>query len=251
MDSDNISYSVPVFKSVNSEEIFQVSPGKCRSCALVMSSGYLLESKAGLSIDSHDCVFRFNLAPVKNYEPIVGSKTTIRLISHTCKAQDLLKVLKQEDPKVEQSLLFFHPSDKHTYVEKKAKHLSETLNSTSLKIFVAEKNSAAYFQKFFTATTGEELEPHPDHIWLTTGFVGVVTSLHVCDSITIFGAVQKHHCDSGLISKSAPYNYYKKDVASMCGYMKKKQWGHSFFKEHQVYQLWAKRRKIKTLFPSS
>ena len=58
-----------------------------RTCAIVGSSGSLLEDRFGAQIDRHDIVLRFNNAPTKGFEPIVGSKTSVRLLnSHAASA---------------------------------------------------------------------------------------------------------------------------------------------------------------------
>ena len=55
---------------------------RCSQCALVSSSGHLVNSSAGAEIDSYPCVLRMNSAPVAGYERDVGSKTTIRIVGH-------------------------------------------------------------------------------------------------------------------------------------------------------------------------
>ncbi len=51
----------------------------CNTCAVVMSSGHLLNSSAGYVIESHDCVIRFNDAPAgQKFSSDVGAKTTFR-----------------------------------------------------------------------------------------------------------------------------------------------------------------------------
>ena len=58
-----------------------------RTCALVGSSGSLLQDRYGNEIDNHDLVLRFNNAPVAGFEPIAGKRTSIRLInSHAAAA---------------------------------------------------------------------------------------------------------------------------------------------------------------------
>ena len=50
-----------------------------RRCAVVGSSGVLLDNATGPAIDAADQVIRCNYAPVKGYERYVGSKTTVRV----------------------------------------------------------------------------------------------------------------------------------------------------------------------------
>ena len=51
------------------------------TCAVIGSAGLMLTEKFGAEIDQHDAVFRFNIAPVSDFEAFVGSKTTIRLVN--------------------------------------------------------------------------------------------------------------------------------------------------------------------------
>ena len=54
---------------------------QCSSCAIVFSSGLLINSSAGQEIDGHECVVRFNDAPVGGkYSRDVGTRTTIRFV---------------------------------------------------------------------------------------------------------------------------------------------------------------------------
>lgn len=55
----------------------------CNQCALVSSSGQMLGSAAGEQIDKINCVIRMNNAPTQGYEKDVGSRTSIRVVSHT------------------------------------------------------------------------------------------------------------------------------------------------------------------------
>jgi len=51
------------------------------TCAVVGSAGFLRLQRLGKEIDAHDIVIRANLAPVGGYEPIVGSKTSLRVMN--------------------------------------------------------------------------------------------------------------------------------------------------------------------------
>lgn len=55
---------------------------RCSQCALVSSSGHLVNTSAGAEIDSYPCVLRMNSAPVRGYENDVGRRTTIRIMGH-------------------------------------------------------------------------------------------------------------------------------------------------------------------------
>ena len=52
-----------------------------KSIAVVGNSGKLLDQDYGELIDSHDLIFRCNLALTEGYEHKVGSKTDLRFIA--------------------------------------------------------------------------------------------------------------------------------------------------------------------------
>ncbi|XP_040387594.1 alpha-N-acetyl-neuraminyl-2,3-beta-galactosyl-1,3-N-acetyl-galactosaminide alpha-2,6-sialyltransferase isoform X1 [Cygnus olor] len=55
----------------------------CRRCAVVSSSGQMLGSRLGQAIDGQECVLRMNHAPTAGYEEDVGTRSTVRVVSHT------------------------------------------------------------------------------------------------------------------------------------------------------------------------
>ena len=64
------------------------------TCAVVGSSGSLLTTRFGAEIDSHDVVIRFNDAQVASFEPIVGSRTSLRVVN----SQAMLTLLRKCSP---------------------------------------------------------------------------------------------------------------------------------------------------------
>ena len=52
-----------------------------RTCAVVGSSGTLLYERFGKEIDSHDIIVRFNDAPTEGFEPIVGGRSSVRVLN--------------------------------------------------------------------------------------------------------------------------------------------------------------------------
>ena len=57
------------------------APTGFSSCAVVGSAGFLRLQRLGKEIDDHQFVIRANLAPLSGFEPIVGSKTSLRVIN--------------------------------------------------------------------------------------------------------------------------------------------------------------------------
>lgn len=55
----------------------------CSQCALVSSSGHMLGASIGEDVDKIECVIRMNNAPTAGYEKDVGSRTSVRVVSHT------------------------------------------------------------------------------------------------------------------------------------------------------------------------
>ena len=69
---------------------FLGAPDGFASCAIVGSAGMLREERLGAEIDEHEFVIRENLSPVGGFEPIVGAKTSLRVLN-TNAVQNLLK----------------------------------------------------------------------------------------------------------------------------------------------------------------
>ncbi|XP_071983059.1 alpha-N-acetylgalactosaminide alpha-2,6-sialyltransferase 3 isoform X4 [Engystomops pustulosus] len=77
----------------------------CGLCAIVSNSGQMIGRRAGRHIDRSSCVWRMNNAPTKGYTEDVGSRTSIRVVSHT----SVPLLLKDPD-------YFFRESNRTIYV---------------------------------------------------------------------------------------------------------------------------------------
>lgn len=77
----------------------------CSQCALISSSGQMLGAGVGDETDKIECVIRMNNAPTGGYEKDVGSRTSVRVVSHT--SVPLL---------VKNQLYYFQQSANTTYV---------------------------------------------------------------------------------------------------------------------------------------
>ena len=83
--------------------------GGYSSCAVVGSAGFLRLQRLGKEIDAHELVIRANLAPVGGYEPIVGSKTTFRVINSEAIGAILDGKSCSSNATVRQSICPFYP----------------------------------------------------------------------------------------------------------------------------------------------
>uniref|UniRef100_A0A061RJZ9 beta-galactoside alpha-(2,6)-sialyltransferase n=1 Tax=Tetraselmis sp. GSL018 TaxID=582737 RepID=A0A061RJZ9_9CHLO len=145
-----------------------------RSCAVVGSSGIVLNYENGEEIDRHDLVFRFNSAPTKGYEKHVGSKTTHR-ITNT------------------QNWGFHEDSRENILVHFRAKSAIRGLywnqrQRRKLKIFAFDPEFVEYmaFSLDFLATSG---------------LYGIVAAMHRCAKVDLYGfQVSTSH--------GALYHYY-------------------------------------------
>lgn len=75
----NASFVGSSNKAVSHPELDLPLLADFQSCAVVASSNILRYHPKGKEIDAHTAIFRFNNAPTKGYEEIVGNRTTIRL----------------------------------------------------------------------------------------------------------------------------------------------------------------------------
>ncbi|XP_033122354.1 alpha-N-acetylgalactosaminide alpha-2,6-sialyltransferase 5-like isoform X2 [Anneissia japonica] len=232
----------------------------CEQCAIVASSGRLLNKGAGFDIDQGVCVIRMNTAPTKGFEEDVGTRTTIRVIGHS----NLYNVI-NKDQKL-QNMLF---SDERTRTEmvivswlfyddfKKEKDEAFRVTKNYSKVY---SNVSFYYttpakvklaENIFMEETGISREAA--RTWLSTGWMTMLFAIDICDWIDVYGLVPDDYC-SNHPNDTAPYHYYDPDSKRECWYYNRSEktilFGHKFLTEKAIFARWAKKFNIFFHYPS-
>ncbi|KAM4527474.1 alpha-N-acetyl-neuraminyl-2,3-beta-galactosyl-1,3-N-acetyl-galactosaminide alpha-2,6-sialyltransferase isoform 1-T1 [Odontesthes bonariensis] len=166
----------------------------CGQCALVSSSGQMLGAGAGEEIDKIGCVIRMNNAPTKGYEKDVGSRTTVRVVSHT--SVPLL---------VKNEKYYFHQSANTTYVfwgpERNMRqdgkgHIFNVLLKMAIKypkvrIYAVTRDKVQYCDSVFQNETGKNRMK--TGAFLSTGFFTMILAMDMCDSISVYGMIDNNY----------------------------------------------------------
>ncbi|XP_072228286.1 alpha-N-acetyl-neuraminyl-2,3-beta-galactosyl-1,3-N-acetyl-galactosaminide alpha-2,6-sialyltransferase isoform X2 [Leuresthes tenuis] len=239
----------------------RISPGRmsqlldihCGQCALVSSSGQMLGAGAGEEIDKIRCVIRMNNAPTKGYEKDVGSRTTVRVVSHT--SVPLL---------VKNEKYYFSQSANTTYVfwgpERNMRqdgkgHIFNVLLKMAMKypkvrIYAVTRDKVQYCDSVFQNETGKNRMK--TGAFLSTGFFTMILAMDMCDSISVYGMIDNNYCNRANRS-AVPYHYYEKNRIDECRMYKvhehTQRGGHRFITEKAIYGKWATRHKIEFKHP--
>ncbi|XP_072032908.1 alpha-N-acetyl-neuraminyl-2,3-beta-galactosyl-1,3-N-acetyl-galactosaminide alpha-2,6-sialyltransferase-like [Amphiura filiformis] len=234
----------------------------CSRCAVVSSSGHLLNTSAGPEIDSYPCIFRMNNAPTKGFEKDVGVRTTVRSMGHVnlikgfansseyreemfadnrtrtdivlINWMNMMKVDVESDQDFRYALLLAH-----LYPHVRFFH------------FTPEKTNQT--QELFKNETG--IYSYEANTWLSTGWFTMVAAMDICDEITVFGMAYDDYCQqNGTAEQNIPYHYYEPDKLKECQYYDKSETrltgGHLFITEKAVFENWAvQKKKISFRYP--
>lgn len=186
------------------------------SCAVVSNSGALSGKEYGVEIDAAEAVFRFNEAPTKGFEKIVGEKETIRLVNCLVVRTAL--------------------QNASVIVAEGAEHISHDLVQG---MFGSDVKFPAKFPHTPLYRVGGEVEDKFskwlsetwDSRWrdtdfegsintLTAGAVGMLIALSLCDEVKAYGMA------SSKQMSNAPYHYYGTSDSPNAG---ENKW-HNLFK---------------------
>ncbi|XP_075572741.1 alpha-N-acetyl-neuraminyl-2,3-beta-galactosyl-1,3-N-acetyl-galactosaminide alpha-2,6-sialyltransferase [Pelecanus crispus] len=220
----------------------------CRRCAVVSSSGQMLGSRQGEAIDRQECVLRMNHAPTAGYEEDVGTRSTIRVVSHTS-----VPLLLRNQP------YFFQQSQDTLYViwgpakkmnRKKVGSTYQALlkvmeTNPCLQIYTLTEEKMNYCDDVFQNETGKNRVKSGS--FLSTGWFTMILAMELCEQICVFGMVSDSYCREKNHS-SVPYHYFEKGQLDECRmylvHEQARRDGHRFITEKAVFSRWAKRRNI-------
>ncbi|XP_070559663.1 alpha-2,8-sialyltransferase 8E-like [Ptychodera flava] len=183
-----------------------------KKCSLVGSSGILLGSKCGQSIDAADFVMRFNLASVRNYSEDVGSKTDLITCNPT--------ILERKYASLDKNGTL----DFKDYMQRE---YSDSLVYMPAFTYFSCKNLSFAVQDALEPLNFKVVYPHPSHITLvkkfwkarnikerrtTTGFLLFSGAMSFCEEVHLYGYWPFPNDPDG---NPLYYHYFDKDAVML------------------------------------
>lgn len=161
-----------------------------QKCAVIGSSGILLNYEHGQDIDAHDMIMRFNSAPTKGYEKHVGSRTTHRITN----TQNWgFKEFPDEN-----LLIHLRAKSAITGIFWNAESKTERKNKFIKNLFAFDPDYVEFMANSLTFLA-------------TSGFYGIMIALQRCERVDLYG----FHVSS---KQGTLYHYYDEcDVPANVG----------------------------------
>lgn len=241
------------YQRVGPSTVDQLLDLHCNRCALVSSSGQMLGAGAGEEIDQIGCVIRMNNAPTQGYENDVGSRTAVRVVSHTSVP---LLVKNQQyyfQQSAETTYVFWGP-ERNMRQDGKGRVYNVLLKIAkkypNVQIYAVSRDKVQDCDAVFQNETGKNRMK--TGAFLSTGFFTMILALDMCDSIHVYGMIDDNYCSQANHSV-VPYHYYEQNRINECRMYKvhehTQRQGHRFITEKAIYAKWATRHKIDFKHP--
>uniref|UniRef100_A0A8C1T6V1 Alpha-N-acetylgalactosaminide alpha-2,6-sialyltransferase 6 n=1 Tax=Cyprinus carpio TaxID=7962 RepID=A0A8C1T6V1_CYPCA len=219
---------------------------RCKSCALVTSSGHMTGSGRGVEIDRKKCVIRMNDAPTRGYQKDVGQRTTLRVVAHS----SVQRVLRNRHELLNSSqntfFIFWGPGnhmrqDGKGLVYNNLRLLKQMM--PKLQVYVISGLKMLHFDELFKKETGKDRKK--SNSWLSTGWFTMAIALEICDRINVYGMIPPDFCNSPSPEPSVPYHYYEPAGLDECKMYLSHERGrhgshHRFITEKRVFANWAR-----------
>lgn len=165
-------------------------------CAVVGNSPGLLGRNRGREIDAHDVVLRYNFAPTRGYEADVGTRTTVRVMgrSWVVNESEVGATCNEGQP------LLIHRYNNVKYLQED-RTLNRAFPIAALEPYFARTSfslraraRAAIAQALGRqgaaapdAADAKELRRYHAQTMASSGFAGVLYSLHRCSAVSLYG----------------------------------------------------------------
>lgn len=242
------------YKRISHDKMDQFLNMHCSSCAVVSSSGHMLGANAGEEIDKTQCVVRMNNAPTQGFERDVGSRTSVRVVSHTSVPGLIQKESYFLQQRANTTYVFWGP-EMHMRQDGKGRIYNALLKMAmkypNVSMYALTQEMVQHCDDVFQQETGKHRMK--SGAYLSTGFFTMILALDLCDSIYVYGMVNENYC-SQTNRSFVPYHYYQKGQANECNMYKahelSRRGGHRFITEKAIYARWAGLHKIEFRHPS-
>ncbi|XP_010876618.2 alpha-N-acetyl-neuraminyl-2,3-beta-galactosyl-1,3-N-acetyl-galactosaminide alpha-2,6-sialyltransferase [Esox lucius] len=226
----------------------------CTQCALVSSSGQMQGADLGKEIDQMGCVIRMNNAPTEGYELDVGSKTSLRVVSHT----SVPLLMKNESYYFRHSadtVYVFWGPERNMRQDGKGQIFNALMKMATkhpqVKMYMVTREKVQYCDRVFQNETGKNRMK--SGAFLSTGFFTMILLMDMCDSIHVYGMIDDKYCSRAGHSV-VPYHYYEKGRVDECRmyrmHERARHGGHRFITEKAIYARWASRNSVEFKHPS-
>uniref|UniRef100_A0A8C4QKV6 Alpha-N-acetylgalactosaminide alpha-2,6-sialyltransferase 6 n=1 Tax=Eptatretus burgeri TaxID=7764 RepID=A0A8C4QKV6_EPTBU len=252
----NNSHLFTGYTSMSTQQPLQMH---CNQCALVTSSGHLLNSNLGSTIDVAECVVRMNDAPTQTFEKDVGRRTTLRVVAHssvTSFAKHAKELLEATGRNQYSTLVVVWGPPK----QMRADGHGATYNALQrlrtrvpgLDPYLVTNLRLQAFDDLYEQETG--IDRMKSHTWLSTGWFTMGVLLDVCSHVHIYGMIPSDYC-SNPKHHAVKYHYYENRSGGECQTYTKHAHAHNgghhrFFIEKRVFARWALRYNITFSHPS-
>ena len=161
-----------------------------QTCAVVPSSGSLLNSNLGPLIDKNEFVIRFNHAPTKGYVKDVGEKTSLRIVNSQVVGKPEYHFL---DSKLysQTPVLVWDPSRYSDTLDEWFSHpdypffetfFSKRLMSPTETLHLMKPSSLWSIWDWMQTNSKHSILPNPP----SSGFLGILLALKHCHQVSVF-----------------------------------------------------------------
>ncbi|XP_068609040.1 alpha-N-acetyl-neuraminyl-2,3-beta-galactosyl-1,3-N-acetyl-galactosaminide alpha-2,6-sialyltransferase [Brachionichthys hirsutus] len=232
----------------------QVLDMNCSRCALVSSSGQMLGAGVGEEVDQAKCVIRMNNAPTGGFEEDVGSRTTIRVTSHTSVPMLVANERYYFQQSANTTYVFWGP-ERNMRRDGKGRVFNTLLEIARkyphVRMYTVSREKIQHCDDVFENETGKNRMK--TGAFLSTGFFTMILAIDLCDSIRVYGMIDDQYCSRANRS-AVPYHYYERNRIDECRmyrvHERKRRGGHRFITEKAIYAKWARQHKMEFRHPT-